>query len=117
MSKLKSRLAEKIPQFRSEIADVLKEHGTKSLGECTVAQAYGGMRSLKCMVTETSAVDPDEGIRSRGYTIPDLQKKLPKAPGGSEPLPDRRTDQRSVHRDTRSPWRMLARATNEVIPP
>lgn len=88
MSKLKSRLAEKIPQFRSEIAEVLKDHGTKSLGECTVAQAYGGMRSLKCMVTETSAVDPEEGIRYRGYTIPELQKKLPKAPGGSEPLPE-----------------------------
>lgn len=88
MSKLKSRLAEKIPQFRAEITEVLEEHGAKSLGECTVAQAYGGMRSLKCMVTETSAVDPEEGIRYRGHTIPELQKKLPKAPGGSEPLPE-----------------------------
>jgi citrate synthase len=88
MSKLKTRLAAKIPQFRAEITEVLAQHGTKSLGECTVAQAYGGMRSLKCMVTETSAVDPEEGIRYRGYTIPELQQKLPKAPGGSEPLPE-----------------------------
>lgn len=30
----------------------------------------------------------DEGIRFRGKTIPDCQKLLPKAPGGSEPLPE-----------------------------
>ncbi len=115
MSKLKSRLAEKIPQFRAEIAEVLKEHGSKSLGECTVAQAYGGMRSLKCMVTETSAVDPEEGIRYRGYTIPELQRKLPKARGGSEPLPegvfwllltgDLPTDEEVE--DVRASWRAL----------
>ena len=31
------------------------------------------------MVTETSALDPFEGIRFRGFTFPDLQEKLPKA--------------------------------------
>ena len=30
----------------------------------------------------------EEGIRFRGMTIPDIQKALPKAPGGSEPLPE-----------------------------
>jgi citrate synthase len=54
----------------------------------TVAQAYGGMRGVKCMVTETSSVDPFEGIRFRGYTIPELQERLPRAPGGEQPLPE-----------------------------
>jgi len=31
---------------------------------------------------------PEEGIRFRGKTIPECQKLLPKAPGGSEPLPE-----------------------------
>jgi len=31
---------------------------------------------------------PDEGIRFRGKTIPELKEALPKAPGGSEPLPE-----------------------------
>jgi hypothetical protein len=31
---------------------------------------------------------PDEGIRFRGKTIPECQQLLPKAPGGSEPLPE-----------------------------
>ena len=42
-------------------------------------QAYGGMRSVKSMVYETSLLDPVEGIRFRGLTIPECQEKLPKA--------------------------------------
>jgi len=30
----------------------------------------------------------EEGIRFRGKTIPEIQQELPKAPGGSEPLPE-----------------------------
>ena len=40
------------------------------------------------LVTETSLLDSEEGIRFRGYTIPELQQKLPKAPKGDEPLPE-----------------------------
>lgn len=29
-----------------------------------------------------------QGIRFRGYSIPECQKLLPKAPGGEEPLPE-----------------------------
>ena len=29
-----------------------------------------------------------QGIRFRGYTIPELQEKLPSYPGGSEPQPE-----------------------------
>ena len=49
---------------------------------------YGGMRGMKGLVTETSVLDADEGIRFRGYTIPECQELLPKAPGGEEPLPE-----------------------------
>ena len=45
-------------------------------------QMYGGMRGMKGLVTETSVLDADEGIRFRGYTIPECQELLPKAPGG-----------------------------------
>ena len=49
---------------------------------------YGGMRGIKGLVTETSVLDPDEGIRFRGYSIPECQKLLPKAAGGTEMLPE-----------------------------
>ena len=46
------------------------------------------MRGITGLVTETSLLDAQEGIRFRGYSIPELREKLPKAPGGSEPLPE-----------------------------
>lgn len=51
-------------------------------------QMYGGMRGIKGLVCETSVLDPEEGIRFRGYSIPECQKQLPKAKGGEEPLPE-----------------------------
>jgi len=74
--------------MRAKVKSFVKEHGDTKISEVTVAQAYGGMRGVKCMVTETSALDPVEGIRFRGFNIPELREKLPKAPGGEEPLPE-----------------------------
>lgn len=71
-----------------EIKDILKQHGDKKIGEVVLSQIYQGMRGITGLVTETSLLDTKEGIRFRGYSIPELQKKLPKAPGGTEPLPE-----------------------------
>ena len=46
------------------------------------------MRGITGLITETSLLDSQDGIRFRGYSIPELRKKLPKAEGGSEPLPE-----------------------------
>ena len=81
-------LASKIPALRDEIRELIKEHGDRKISDVTVAQAYGGARGVKCLVCETSALDPQEGIRFRGHNIPSLREKLPKAEGGSEPLPE-----------------------------
>lgn len=54
----------------------------------TLDQIYGGQRGIKALVWEGSVLDAEEGIRFRGKTIPEVQKELPKAPGGSEPLPE-----------------------------
>ena len=55
---LKKMLAEMFPAVLAEGKRILKEHGDVKISDVTVAQAYGGMRGVKCMVTETSAVDP-----------------------------------------------------------
>jgi len=85
---MKERLRQLIPKKAEQIKLIKEQHGEKILGTCTVSQAYGGMRSVKSLVTETSLLDADEGIRFRGYTIPECQKLLPKAVGGEEPLPE-----------------------------
>jgi citrate synthase len=88
MDRLKEKFQEKAAALSAEIKDIVKNHGDLKLGEITVAQVYQGMRGMLGMVTETSKLDPDEGIRFRGYSIPELRKQLPKAPGGTEPLPE-----------------------------
>ena len=88
MGVVKDRFKLKADQANAEIKDLLKEHGTKSIGEVQLAQIYQGMRGITGLVWETSLLDAHEGIRFRGYSIPELQSKLPKAPGGSEPLPE-----------------------------
>src|SRR4029079_14887685 len=88
MELLKKRFKLKSDQMGAEIRDILKEHGNKKIGEVTLSQIYQGMRGITGLVTETSLLDSQEGIRFRGYTIPELQQKLPKAPNGSEPLPE-----------------------------
>ena len=88
MANLKEKFVSKMVPMRERVQKIRKEHGEQKISDVTIDQAYGGARSVKCMVWETSALDPMEGIRFRGYTIPELQQKLPKAPGGEEPLPE-----------------------------
>ncbi len=88
METLKEKFAEKALPMTKEIKAMLKEHGESVMGEYKLSQMYGGMKGIVGMVTETSKLDPEEGIRFRGYSIPELREKLPKAPGGFEPLPE-----------------------------
>ncbi len=88
MGIIKDRFKEKADKTAIEIKALLKEHGEKKIGEVTLSQAYQGMRGITGLVTETSLLDAQEGIRFRGYTIPELREKLTKAPAGSEPLPE-----------------------------
>src|SRR5678809_488409 len=88
MGVIKDKFKIKADEAAAEIRDLLKQHGNKVIGEVTLSQIYQGMRGITGLVTETSLLDSQEGIRFRGYTIPELQEKLPKAPTGSEPLPE-----------------------------
>lgn len=85
---LKAILAAKIPQEQERIKNFRKTYGSTKVGEVTVDMMYGGMRGIKGLVCETSVLDPEEGIRFRGLSIPECQKVLPKAKGGEEPLPE-----------------------------
>lgn len=88
MGYIKERFKAKADALGQEIKDLLSEHGDKKLGEVSVRQVYSGMRGVPGLVTETSLLDSEEGIRFRGYSIPELRELLPKAEGGIEPLPE-----------------------------
>lgn len=88
MGVIKDRFKAKSDAASAEIKDIVKEYGNKKIGEVTLSQVYQGMRGMTGLITETSLLDAQEGIRFRGYSIPELRDKLPKAKGGDEPLPE-----------------------------
>jgi len=87
-SDLKEVMRELVPKEQARVKEIKAKFGDQKLGDATVAAAYGGMRGITGLVWETSLLDPEEGIRFRGKSIPELQRELPKAQGGSEPLPE-----------------------------
>jgi citrate synthase len=85
MSSLKETLRQKIEEHRPRTARLLKEASDVKLGDVTIGQAIGGARGVRCLVTDTSYLDPMEGIRFRGKTIPETFAALPKVPGSEYP--------------------------------
>ncbi len=88
MGQLKKKFIEKAQPLSGEIKTFVKNHADFALGVFTVEDVYAGMKGIIGLLTETSLLDSNEGIRFRGYTIPELRAKLPKVPGGTEPLPE-----------------------------
>src|SRR5208283_5693803 len=82
---LKEILKQKIEEYRPHIAHLIKEHGKVVIDQVTIDQAIGGARDVRCLVTDISYLDPQEGIRFRGKTIPETFAALPKAPGSGYP--------------------------------
>jgi len=74
MDALKQKFHEKSAALRAEMR--------------AISQVLGGARGVKMMLWETSELDANEGIRFRGYSIPQLREILPKAKGCNEPLPE-----------------------------
>jgi len=82
---LKEVLAKKIEEHRPRTARLLKEYGDVKVCDVTISQVIGGMRGIKSLVTDISYLDPYEGIRFRGLTIPETFEVLPKVPGSEYP--------------------------------
>jgi len=88
MKDLKKKFEKKINNSRLKIKDLVSEYGDKVVGEISLRQIYSGMRGMLSMVTETSKLDPNEGIRFRGYSLPEIQDMLPRSKGSNQPLPE-----------------------------
>ena len=85
MTKLKDNLAGKIDLKRIRIDKLVKESSNVVVDQITIGKIIGGLRGVKCLVTDISYLDPYEGIRYRGYTLPELFEKLPKPKGAEMP--------------------------------
>ncbi|KAK7014922.1 citrate synthase [Favolaschia claudopus] len=81
---LRETLQEVIPGKQEQLKKLKTEHAQTVVGDVKVENVIGGMRGIKAMLWEASVLDPNEGIRFHGLSIPDCQKVLPAAPGGKE---------------------------------
>ncbi|MBI3534780.1 MAG: citrate (Si)-synthase, partial [Deltaproteobacteria bacterium] len=59
--------------------------GKTVIDHVTIEQCIGGARDVRCLVTDISYLDPQEGIRFRGKTIDETFATLPKVPGSEYP--------------------------------
>ncbi len=88
MSTIKQKFYDNASKKSAVIQKLKKEHADVVVSEVTVGHVLTGMKGIISLMTSTSKLDPEEGIRFRGYSIPDLQELLPRIPGGTEPLPE-----------------------------
>jgi citrate synthase len=85
VANLKAKLKEKIEAHRPRTTKLVKEFGKIIIDQVTIEQCIGGARDVRSLVTDISYLDPQEGIRFRGKTIPETFEALPKAPGSTYP--------------------------------
>src|SRR5512139_3874295 len=85
MSNLKAKLLEKIEAHRPRTTKLNKEFGNVVIDKVNIGQCIGGARDVRSLVTDISYLDPQEGIRFRGKTIPETFAALPKVPGSDQP--------------------------------
>ncbi|HDR89106.1 MAG TPA: citrate (Si)-synthase, eukaryotic [Bacteroidetes bacterium] len=88
MESLKEKFARIALPQADKVKELAREHGDKVLGEVTIGNVLSGMKGVVSLLTVTSKLDPEEGIRFRGYSIPELHKNLPKLHPEGEPLPE-----------------------------
>jgi citrate synthase len=78
-------IAKQLPAMRDRVKTLITDHGETIIDQVTISQVYGGMRDIKSLVSDISYVDPAEGIRLRGYSIPEVLRLLPKPEGAEIP--------------------------------
>jgi citrate synthase len=85
MTVLHDKVAAQLDKERERIKKLSKEQSEVVVDQVTIGQIVGGMRDIKSLVTDISFVDPAEGIRLRGLSIPEVLAQLPKPEGASMP--------------------------------
>jgi citrate synthase len=88
MEYIKNRFFTRASKCVSEYQRIKKEYGSKVISQVTIDQVLTGQKGIPALVCDTSNLDANEGIRFRGYSLPELRQKLPKLTPEGEPLPE-----------------------------
>lgn len=80
-SKVVERLMDKVERLvnvkREKVAELHNKYADCRLGEVTLSMLFSGLKDVPAMVTETSELDPFNGIRFRGLTVDEMLTALP----------------------------------------
>ncbi len=84
MDKLKEKFEQTAAPVAQQIKELIRDHGDHVIGQYTIEQVYHGMKGMIGMVTETSKLDPEEGIRFRksyraASTVPIPETAVPRS--------------------------------------
>jgi len=88
MREIKKKFIENALKVQEQVKQLQKEHGNVVVDQVTIDQVIDGGRGIPALLTLTSKLDAQEGIRYRGYSIQELQQQLPKLSPDDEPLPE-----------------------------
>jgi citrate synthase len=86
MNLVKEKIQQKLPGLRERVDQIRRDHGSLKVCDVTVDQLYNGLRGVMIHVNDVSYLDPEKGIRFRGFSLPDLIARLPKFQGSKFPL-------------------------------
>lgn len=88
MISLKEKLVEKAEVEYKKFKEIKENHGDQIIDSVSTNQVFTGMKGVTSLLTVTSKLDPENGIRFRGYSIPELHDILPRRQPEGEPLPE-----------------------------
>jgi citrate synthase len=72
MTRLREILRRSIPARRSELREMARRHGDAPVSSVTLSRLLGGLRDVRAVVCDTSAVDPYKGLLIRGIPVREL---------------------------------------------
>jgi citrate synthase len=88
MEYIKNRFYEAALKKFDEYQKIRKDYSDVVVGKVTIGHVFSGMKGVPSLLTETSKLDPNEGIRFRGIALSELRKTIPRLCEHGEPLPE-----------------------------
>lgn len=83
---LYDKITDILPSWSERTSGIIKKYASLKVCDVTVEQIFSGIRGVQIQVSDISYVDPKEGIRLRGFTVPEILQKLPKYQDANYPM-------------------------------
>lgn len=83
---IKNRITAQLPGILEKLERIRNQHSDFMVSEISLEQLFNGLRGVTLQVSDIAHLDPEKGMRFRGYPIPELLLRLPLTQGGQFPL-------------------------------